>query len=402
MADRYDEIGDRIEKTVEGVMEKVMSGVERGLSAGRRAMEEAEKNAQNRSAEEPVRDLKDVDRGNTVTNSTSTRSTGSSDYINQKFRPPQLYANASVMKRGSVAGTVFGYGLAVVSGVGASAFIWNLILGAAGPGNLIFGAASCGIAFLLGMVIGSFNTVKTLRISRFQAYMEALGEKTMMSFQELAERTGRSPRYVKNDIIDMKERKYFRQAHVSSDEQSLITADETWKRYRSYEEYQKEQKAMAEEEENLLREKGMTSAGIQIVREGEQYLQKIQRLNAEIPDEAMTAKLQKLETAIFDLLTAVKKQPGKAGELRKTMNYYLPTIEKLIRTYIETSRSGDRTEEALKTQAEIETTVDTLSDAFTQLLRKLETNRKWDVSADITVLNQMLSLEGLKDDDIKK
>ena len=51
---------------------------------------------------------------------------------------------------------------------------------------------------------------------------------------------------------------------------------------------------------------------------------------------------------------------------------------------------------------EIEATLDTLNTAFEKLLDDLFQDTMWDVSSDISVLNTMLTQEGLKEDGMKK
>ena len=79
------------------------------------------------------------------------------------------------------------------------------------------------------------------------------------------------------------------------------------------------------------------------------------------------------------------------------MNYYLPTIWKLLETYKEINDEPIVTEQMARTQQEIEQTIDTINDAFENLLEQLFRNKAWDVSSDISVLNTMLAQDGIKD-----
>ena len=142
---------------------------------------------------------------------------------------------------------------------------------------------------------------------------------------------------------------------------------------------------------------GFTSEGAAIVRQGEEYLKKIQQMNAELPGVEITEKLQRLESVIRSILYEVRKQPGSATDLRKLMNYYLPTIWKLLETYKEIDDQVVVTEQMQKTRLEIEETIDTINNAFENLLEQLFRNKAWDVSSDISVLNTMLAQDGIKD-----
>ena len=142
---------------------------------------------------------------------------------------------------------------------------------------------------------------------------------------------------------------------------------------------------------------GFTTEGLEILRQGEQYLEKIQAMNAQLPGIVITTKLQRLESVIRSILYEVKKQPSSATDLRKLMNYYLPTIWKLLETYKEINDEPIVTEQMARTQQEIEQTIDTINDAFENLLEQLFRNKAWDVSSDISVLNTMLAQDGIKD-----
>ena len=101
---------------------------------------------------------------------------------------------------------------------------------------------------------------------------------------------------------------------------------------------------------------------------------------------------------ISRILVEIKNQPGKATDLRRMMNYYLPTTWNLLQTYKQIEDEPVKTQQMLSTQKEIEETIDMVHDAFENLLDRLFRDKSWDVSADISVLNSMLKQDSLKDD----
>ena len=92
----------------------------------------------------------------------------------------------------------------------------------------------------------------------------------------------------------------------------------------------------------------------------------------------------------------VSKNPDKLPKIRRFMNYYLPTLEKLMNTYLELSAEKVKGENIKKTLAGIEGILDTIKPAFERMLNDLYEDRAIDISADITVLENMLESEGLK------
>ena len=83
------------------------------------------------------------------------------------------------------------------------------------------------------------------------------------------------------------------------------------------------------------------------------------------------------------------------------MSYYLPTTQELVKKYQELENLPE-TEDSKKTKEEILVTLDTMNTALEKMLDKLFLNENWDISAEITVLNQILSMDGLKEENKPK
>ena len=81
--------------------------------------------------------------------------------------------------------------------------------------------------------------------------------------------------------------------------------------------------------------------------------------------------------------------------MHKLMDYYLPTTLKLVETYENFDRISSPGEEIVKAKREIENTLDTINQAFTELLNNLFQDTVFDVTTDAQVLKTMLAREGL-------
>jgi 5-bromo-4-chloroindolyl phosphate hydrolysis protein len=68
---------------------------------------------------------------------------------------------------------------------------------------------------------------------------------------------------------------------------------------------------------------------------------------------------------------------------------------KLVEAYAEYDKVSAPGPEILQAKSEIENTLDTINDAFTQLLNNLFQDSVWDVTSDAKVLTTMLTQEGL-------
>ena len=101
---------------------------------------------------------------------------------------------------------------------------------------------------------------------------------------------------------------------------------------------------------------------------------------------------------IFD---RVEQNPESVSDIRKLMEYYLPTTIKLLEAYEELDSQPVQGENIISSKQEIEKTLDTLNTAFEKLLDHLFQDTAWDLSSDISVLQTMLAQEGLTDDGLK-
>ena len=309
---------------------------------------------------------------------------------------PKLYKDVTSEENSGTVRTILGAGLTAAGGIFSISTIGMIVSG-------VSAFSLIGTGFLAGLLLagGLYNFFKGRKkkklAQRFKEYVQIIGNKTVISVKELAKQTGYSESEVLEDLREMIRLRWFTQGHMDNEGKELITSDDTYKNYLMLLERQPE--LMAQQEQQMKAEglEGFTSEGAAIVRQGEEYLKKIQQMNAELPGVEITEKLQRLESVIRSILYEVRKQPGSATDLRKLMNYYLPTIWKLLETYKEIDDQVVVTEQMQKTKLEIEETIDTINNAFENLLEQLFRNKAWDVSSDISVLNTMLAQDGIKD-----
>ena len=202
------------------------------------------------------------------------------------------------------------------------------------------------------------------------------------------------------NLREMFDKKYFPQGHVDLQRTTLMLDDETFKQsletQKAYEE-----RAAREREENAGTEKnifdtGMENAELQAaVEEGERYIRKIREANAVIPGEEISRKLRRLEELMDKIFAVLSQKPDELPKLRKFMNYYMPTTDKLVQTYRELDAQPVEGENISKAKREIEETLDTINNAYEKLLDNFYAEAAMDVSSDISVLQNLMAQEGL-------
>ena len=131
----------------------------------------------------------------------------------------------------------------------------------------------------------------------------------------------------------------------------------------------------------------------------QQILDELHRVNDAIPDEEMTDKISRLEAVAAKIFEQARTDPDKLPQMRKFMDYYLPTSLKLLNTYAELDRQGIEGENITESKRRIEQTMDTLVDAFENQLDRLFASDALDVSTDIDVMQNMLRADGLTEDE---
>lgn len=132
------------------------------------------------------------------------------------------------------------------------------------------------------------------------------------------------------------------------------------------------------------------------IAEGRAALRSLREADEAIEDEAISARLKRMTEAggkIFDIL---EKEPSRAGEVRRFMNYYLPTADKLLTQYRELSGSGSQGENVRGAMTVVENSLEMIAVAFERQLDGLYRHEAMDIQTDIDVLETMLASDGIR------
>ncbi len=267
-----------------------------------------------------------------------------------------------------------------------------------------------GVLTSLGLFAGISGTKKIFRIDRLQRYIATIGKKEYCNVSDLSENVRKSTKTVVKDLEYMISKRWFLQGHLNNEKTCLMITDKMFSEYRRLE----QQKMLAlqetkqkEQEEQKLREQQIASGKIlspevqKVIDQGDEYIKKIRACNDAIPGEEISAKIYRIELLVDKIFDRVEQNPKSVSDIRKLMDYYLPTTVKLLEAYAQMDAQPVGGENIQLAKREIEATLDTLNTAFEKLLDSLFQETAWDVSSDISVLNTMLAQEGLKEDGLK-
>ena len=136
----------------------------------------------------------------------------------------------------------------------------------------------------------------------------------------------------------------------------------------------------------------------EIKKEEDDILREIRQINDDIPDEVMSAKIDRIEEITAKILAYQKTHPDRSSQLRSFLNYYLPTTLKILRAYAQLDAQGIEGENISAAKARIEGMMDQVVAGFEKQLDKLFQDQAMDISSDVQVLENMLKKDGLSDD----
>lgn len=256
------------------------------------------------------------------------------------------------------------------------------------------------LLFVLLMFAGVKGRSITSRIKRFREYCRILNDREFCGIDELAEATGKSKNYVVKDLQAMIKRRMFRQGYLDKQQTCLIVTDEAHNQYVQAQKGLEEREARAKAEKEKMNDPKYSAEVREMLIEGDKYVKNIRACNDAIQDVEISAKMSRLELIVSRIFSQVEKDPSLAPELHQFMSYYLPTTQKLLNVYEELDRQPVQGQNISDTKKEIEATLDTINQAFENLLDSCYKDTAWDVSTDISVLNTMLAKEGLTGDDL--
>lgn len=321
-----------------------------------------------------------------------------------KLKTPELYVRTGGKKARAMALAIVGYGLggALALGLIITA-ITAAVLG--NDSGMLVGMGTMGILTAICGAMAAAGTLKLGRIRRFERYVRELQGKNYCNLDELALRVRKSKTLVQKDIIWMLERGWFLQGHLDDQDACLMVSDEAYEVYRDLMEQRKVQQKMQEEqykEKQSEKKTGQYDSEVQaVIQAGKEYIRKIRECNDAIPGEVVSEKIYRMEMLTKRIFERVAQDPEAVDDIRKMMEYYLPTAVKLLEAYEQLDGQPVQGENIKSSKKEIEDTLDTLNTAFEKLLDDLFQDTAWDVSSDISVLKTMLAQEGLTGKDFE-
>lgn len=257
---------------------------------------------------------------------------------------------------------------------------------------LVGAGVACGIFGISGLL-------KLRRNRRIEKYRALLGDKMYADVHDMADAVNKTDKAVVAELRQLVTKKVFPQGHFDAGRKTFMATDDLYQQYKAVTAQTKALKKVQEEQEKEF--SNLDPDVRDMIVKGGEFVKMIHESNDDIADPIVSEKLDRMEAIVAKLFEEVREKPEQAHRLNMLMDYYLPTTGKLISAYRDMIHQPIQGENILKAEKEIESTLDTINDAFEKLLDSFFADAAMDVSTDISVMTTMMKRQGLTEDGLR-
>lgn len=251
-----------------------------------------------------------------------------------------------------------------------------------------------------GVIAGGANIRKQLR--QFKEYLAAMDNDEFCEIKNIAGKCRRTEKATAADLRKMINKRMFIEGHLDDTDQWFIGNNEMYQKYMDAKSNYSRRKEETDAE--AARRAGETAeeANFRMVMEkGRESIRQIRDANTALPGEEISRQLDKLESLVGNIFKRIEEKPSLLPEIKKFMDYYLPTTVKLVNVYKNFEKESVQSDDIVNAKKEIEQTLAAIETAFEKLLSELYEDTVMDVSTDISVLKTMFARDGLTEKDFK-
>ena len=284
-------------------------------------------------------------------------------------KPVNLNRGRALTVWGIVVAVIFGLGLTALPSVAIS----EGLLSALAFMSPVIGFFCGGLAMIWA------GTQRTKKARRLRKYLALIGKRESISITTLAQAMPVSVHRACDDLQDMLDSGILPTGYLDMSTGRLILSDEGLR-----EEPAPQPPEEPEEEGDCLD-----------MNDDDAVLREIRRLNDDINDALMSAKIDRIGEITGKIFAYQKQNPNRAGQLRSFLSYYLPTTLKILRSYARMEEQGVEGENIRAAKERIEGMMDKVVEGFEKQLDKLFQDDAMDIATDVQVLERMLEKDGL-------
>lgn len=184
-------------------------------------------------------------------------------------------------------------------------------------------------------------------------------------------------------------RRHSAAAHRYEDEECIVSNDDDVER-RWQQTQASAQRARQQASEPIAENADVSD----VIRSGRAALKTIRRANDLIPDPALSAQIDSIETSCSQILSILEQRPQLLNQLRTFLRYYLPTTLRLLEARAKLENTAN-TPKARQVRAQISDALGVIDKAFLKQVEALDEYRFIDLESEMDVLRDMLRADGL-------
>lgn len=259
--------------------------------------------------------------------------------------------------------------------------------------TIIGGLALMGLAGIFLVLPGAHNIAL---ISQFNTLGKYVGDKTYFKVSELAAQIKMPEDKIQNLLSNMLKKNFFKDASFSPSKDIFFVTDEGRQEY--------------------LRTGGQditTEEAASTWADGYAFVQFLNKTSEQISQEdpiaapqeglitapqedPIAAKIQQLNTTMQAICKEVQNKPDRIDDLRRASNYYIPTTQKLLQSYLELQAQPNvGSTNITQAKTDIIKAMDMVNTGFAKVYDDLTQDVAIDISTDVSVMETMLTQDGL-------
>lgn len=290
-------------------------------------------------------------------------------------------ARMDVLRAGSLL-TILGGACMLVGGIATASTLWSqLPFLASEPMWFLQEALWSMLTTGLGAGLFLFGHLRKGRSKKYRRYINLIGDQKQVSIDALAKAYPARRGAVVAALEDMIDAGVFGEQAYLDYGRNMMILDGSGVCQNNAEEDAKGDKKKTKADEGQGQEHAL--------------LDEIREVNRAIVHPEMSRKIDRIGEITESILEFQREHPERSAELKKFLNYYLPTTLKILRSYAELEKQGGTGENVTATKQRIEGMMDMVVTGFERQLDKLFAGDMMDIAADITVMEQMMAGDGL-------
>lgn len=258
-------------------------------------------------------------------------------------------------------------------------------------GLFFVGASSAILTVNIALIMKLISVIRFKK--RFDVYEELLGYKSMEFIEDIASCTKQKELRVIKDLKKAIKMKLIPQGHFCRQKNVLMVSDVVYERYMEKPDvYDYYFRKMMEERHRV---KSRTKKIAQIMEMGEQYVGKLQGYSSMVGKKSVVQNIITMKNIVSMIFYEIDANPSQASELSVFLNYYLPTTEKLLDTYITMEEKKVSSKQEKQAKEQIEKSISLIIGAYGRILEKLYEEREIAITSEISAMELVMKQEGL-------